>query len=317
MESKVSLVPISALSRLVRIFLLIAIGPLCTSCERSQEMSTGFANGYFLLSSHPFVFRDNFLTDAPDSVLERFQFRADDAAFDSIQQNLYFDADSLLPSGLSVPPDGDSYIFRYDLSKSNSEPILFTKGYKPRPSQNGKRLAFVRNGTEIWTRDILTGDERRLVADLRHSVAPFSWLSTHRILYMNTPGDLMIADLDSGQIKATRHTNIWPVAPFPDGSKVICVEEKGGGILEYDPGTNEFRKIFQGKSPGLALVWAPDSSGFFMTSRHSMRLWQVFRDTPNLHFFRLDGRSVRIREWGYLDGGAFLRKDMFLAKEPL
>lgn len=315
MDPKASHCRMSSRFRYMEVSLLLVVACLDMSCERRQEMSITFEDGYFLLNLKLYEFKNSSLRQAPNHLTERFSFRAYDPTLDSTHQHLYFSVNPSFSSDFSIPSQ-DFYVFSYDLSQADSEPLLLTQGTRPKLSPDGESVAFVRNGTEIWARDVSSGVERRLISDLRINITPYSWISDQQIIYMNESSELVIGDIASGDVEATGHVNACPVASDSLTKRVICVEEEGGRILEYDPESNEIRTVFKARRPGLSLVWAPDSSGFFMTSYHSVPRWKILRDNPDLHFFTLDGKSIKVRQFGYLHGGAFLPQDLFSAGDP-
>lgn len=149
---------------------------------------------------------------------------------------------------------GDGNIRVADVQTGDVETI--TKGGGPEWSPDDDQIAFIR-GSEVWVRELATGDERLLREfpdDLQYS--SLSWSPSGDRILVND-GTLTLIDVDDGSRKSLGDG--WNGAWSPDGSQIVYSGwPAAGGPNLYLIGANggQAKLITAGNNAS----WSPDGS---------------------------------------------------------
>ena len=171
-------------------------------------------------------------------------------------------------------------IYMYDLATGVETPVCTESSKQERPDIDGDWAVWVdnRGGTyvggsptknDIYAKNVVTGEERRLTFDENDVVQGSPAISGNRIVYSGNYGGVWLYDLATGQ---TRQLSGEGGSPDINGDKVVWRTSAAGGanrqVWLYDLATETSQEVTTGTgqvySPKISannIVWTDDRNG--------------------------------------------------------
>lgn len=191
--------------------------------------------------------------------------------------------DGTLFYGRRSPANGGTI---WAINLDGSSDTCITTGLRPRASSDGHWLAFLRNGDEIWLRDLAAGAER-LLATAPGPVTGFGWETNNTTLV--TDYGCAIGDLDTnGGFTSLLTGDCFNVAPArsPDGAHLAFhnLNPTTGAAGIFVDSQRIVATVFGATWPS----WSPDSSNLVFCDNNDINgdsgqnLWMLNPDGSGL-----------------------------------
>ncbi|HXR08169.1 MAG TPA: hypothetical protein VN765_12615 [Candidatus Acidoferrum sp.] len=191
--------------------------------------------------------------------------------------------DGTLFYGRRSPANGGTI---WAINLDGSSDTYITTGWRPRASSDGRWLAFLRNGNQIWLRDLAAGAER-LLATAPGPVTGFGWETNNTTLV--TDYGCAIGDLDTnGGFTSLLTGDCFNAAPArsPDGAHLAFhnLNPTNGAAGIFVDGQLIVTAVFGATWPS----WSPDSSNLVFCDNNDtngnsgQNLWMVNPDGSGL-----------------------------------